>query len=324
VLKKIILGGLLSVGLIVGAVLPAAAAEEEHKNIVWAQSGGRTTFEDPLVPGNSYTRTVQLFNDSDMQAISHFKVNPYGALEDGSYGTAGIVTMERSELAKWVTYDNGQDTYDIILEPGQTIEVPFTVTVPSDWVASGGQSAAVVISSEDYYPDKADEEKRGLVIETEYVHMLFANIQGSEPLRIDTKFIDLKAPCLMLDNSEGMPVELLIKNDGNVWTTAKHHVKIIDKIRYDAVAYEREGSKEVLAGSQTSVERVWPEVPALGIFEVQATVTIGGEEFTKTKTVFVFPLWLLIIVIAIILLLITALILKIRDHRAAKKQAESN
>jgi signal transduction histidine kinase len=80
----------------------------------------------------------------------------------------------------------------------------------------------------------------------------------------------------------------------------------------------------MLAGSESTIDKNWTEAPELGIFEVQATATIHGEEFTKTKTVIVFPLWLLIIIVAILLLLITAIVLKIRDHRAAKKQAESN
>jgi hypothetical protein len=311
--RKIVLSGLLVVGLMVSAALPAQA--EEHKNIVWAQSGGKTVFEEPMIPSGSYTRTVQLYNDSDIQAVSHFSVQQYGARASGEYSTTDIAVIERTELTNWITYANGQNTHDVILEPRQTVDVPFTVTVPSNWVVSGGQSAAVVISSEDYFPDKVDEEQ-GLAIETEYIHQVYANVQGSEPLRVDARFVSLDVPSFILDASKGMPIELRFKNDGNVWTTAKYNVKVIDKIRYDAVAYESEGSKEVLAESLASVDRTWTEMPDLGWFEVQATVNVGGEEFTESKTVIAFPLWLLVIIIAIVLLLIAALIIKIRNHRA--------
>jgi hypothetical protein len=314
--RKIILGGLLAVGLIVGAVLPAQAAE--HKNTVWAQSGGKTVLEEALLPGGSYTRAVQLYNDSDIQAVSHFSVQQYGATEKGNYSTTDITVVERTEMTNWITYANGQNAHDVILEPRQTVEVPFTVSVPSSWLASGGQSAAVIISSEDYDPNKTDEGQ-GLTIETEYVHQVYANVQGSEPLRVDAKFVGLDAPSFVLDASKGLPIELTVKNDGNVWTTAKYNVKVVDKIRYDAVAYESEGDKEVLAESLAPIERAWTETPDIGWFEVQATVVVGGQEFTESKTVIVFPLWLLIIIVAIILLLIVALIIKIRNYRAERQ-----
>jgi hypothetical protein len=317
VFKKIVLVGLLVAGLVVGATLPAQAAEEGRRNTVWAQSGGKTVFDDPLVPGNSYKRAVELYNDSDIQAIAHFSVQPYGATKDGKYNSTDIAVIERSELAKWVTYANGQDVYDVILEPRQTVEVPFTIAVPSNWVASGNQSAAVVISSEDYSPDKTDDDK-GLAIETEYLHLLFANIQGTEPLRVDSKFVGLEVPSLMLDASQGLPIKLHLANDGNVWTTVKYHIKVVDKILYDAVAYETDGPKELLSDSQVAVEQIWEGLPDIGLVEVQATVTIGGEEFTEQKTVVAFPLWLIFIITTMIILLVAALILKIRKHQAGK------
>jgi hypothetical protein len=317
VFRKIVLGGLLVVGLMVGAALPAQAADEGNKNTVWAQSGGKTVFEDALLPGGSYTQTVQLYNDSDMQAVSHFSVQNYGARASGEYSTTDIAVIERSELTNWITYANGQNAYDAILEPRQTVNVPFTVTVPSNWVVSGGQSAAVIISSEDHYPDKVNDEQ-GLAIETEYLHQVYANVQGSEPLRVDSRLLSLEAPSFIFNASQGLPIELKLKNDGNVWTTAKYHIEIIDKVRYDALAYESDGDKELLADSLVTVERTWTEMPDLGVFEVRATVTIGSEEFTEQKTVIAFPLWLLVIIAATILLLITALVLKIRNHREGK------
>jgi hypothetical protein len=311
-----ILGGLLVAGLMVSAALPVQA--EEHRNIVWAQNGGKTVFEEAMLPGRSYTQTVQLYNDSDMQAVSHFSVQQYGARENGEYSTTDIAVLERTELTNWITYANGQNAYDVILEPRQTVDVPFTVNVPSNWVASGGQSAAVIISSEDYYPDKVDEEQ-GLAIETEHVNPVFANVQGTEPLRVDARLVSLDAPSFIFNSSNGLPMDLRLRNDGNVWTTAKYRLEVVDKVRYDTVAYESEGNKELLADSLASIERTWSEMPTLGVFEVRATVTISGQEFTESKVVIAFPLWLLIIIVAIIALLFTALILKIRNHRADKQ-----
>jgi hypothetical protein len=319
VFKKVFLVSLLVVGLAVGLALPAQAEGEDHKSTVWAQSGGKTVFDEALIPGRNYVSTVQLYNDSDQQSISHFKVTSYGVRADGSYSATDIAVMERTELTKWVTYANGQDTYDIILEPRQTVDVPFTISVPDDWVASGSQSAALVISSEDYAPD-APKSEQGLTIETEYLHLLFANVGGSEPLRIDAQFLGLDVPSILFSASQGLPMKMLFTNEGNVWTTAQYHIEVTDKIRYDAVAYERTDSKELLVGNEVTVEQTWSEMPELGWFNVRATVTIGGEEFIDSKTVIVFPLWLLIILAAMIILLVTALILKVRKHHEKRQK----
>lgn len=309
----VIAGVFISSGLIIDTY-----AEDTKKETVWAQSGGKTVIDD-IKPGEKYENTIQLWNDSSKPSISTFTVKHYGVDANGGYGYVNEHET-RATMHDWLTYANGTHDIEYIMQPNETIEVPYKIQVPSDWTISGSQTTAIVISSREY--DVKRETQEGINIETEYVHVVYANIDGDEDLEYKGRILEWRVPFIVFDNNDGLGASTIIENIGNATFSANITTEIYDKSNGKLV-YSKNSEPYIFPDSSKETTQTWREAPAIGLFDVRGEVTVNGQTEKFEKTVLIIPLWFVIIIVAIVLLLLWALVLKIRQHRNKTKRLKS-
>lgn len=133
--------------VVVGAAAPAAAATAEPTaEVTWGVRTGspdgqaRENFTYEVDPGGTLEDTIVIANYDD--APLHLDV--YAA--DGFTTTSGQLDVltrdaESTGIGTWVSLD--QD--EIVIEPGESAEVPFTVAVPRN--ATPGDHAGAIVTS---------------------------------------------------------------------------------------------------------------------------------------------------------------------------------
>lgn len=263
-----------------------------------------------LEPGASGVYTIKVQNVGTQPFNYSTEAVPYSVTDD-NYSPNYSTVSNYSQIASWITFDEDKQTGR--LEPGETIDVPFTVNVPKD-VPSGGQYAAIMAQTEDGNADDAN-----IRVVNRVGMILYANIPGNT--RTEGKIIDNKVPGFLFDPP--ITVTALVENTGNVEITAEYIFKIWPLFSNETVYNNEEnpGTLDIMPETRRFSTISWDGAPKLGIFTVEQTVRLLGEESTVKKLVIICPIWLLFIIIALIFFMIFWLISRARSRKRAEKEA---
>ncbi len=229
-------------------------------------------------------------------------VKPYSVV-DKNYNTNYELETNYTKISQWITYTTDKN----ILQPGESTEINYTITVPSD-APAGGQYAAIIAS--------INEEASGnihLVGSVGYV--IYAHVFGET--RTDVNILENNIPSLFL--SSPISTSSLVENNGNIDMAAEYSLEISNFFSGQEVYSNVMDSTKhiVLPETQRFATQTWQETSPIGIFRVKQTVTIGIKTLVNEKIVFVCPIWLLFVIFFAIVLMITWLISR---SRARKRQ----
>ncbi|MDL2327930.1 hypothetical protein LJC64_04720 [Ruminococcaceae bacterium OttesenSCG-928-A11] len=299
----------------VGAVNNICSKPKED-GVVWYT--GNPTLVGWLDPGEVYEGTIEACNDNvEALSITAYPA-PYSINQNDFYGTDFTSKGSWNKLADWISFPNG-DTFTI--NSGQTIFIPFKITVPSnDSVIAGSQAAAIMLENNEVY---GNQEESGVLSTKRFAWIVHADVNGGG-LRQEGKVLSWKADGpLIFDNTNGINTYSLVENIGNVSFKAKYKLTITDSFRNNALAYEKETEKTMLPESKISNEFKWNEAPAVGWFRIREEITVFDKTETFEKMILIIPLWFIVVVVAILILLIWAIILKIRQHREKNRRLNS-
>ncbi len=296
--------GLLSIGVLSAFVSePAEAAEQAPIHLQVSPTKQRLTLE----PGKSYEFSFTVQNVGTMPFNYSTEAVPY-SVTDSNYSPDYSTVATYSQIAEWVTFYD--DTSTGLLQPGESIEVPFRIDVPAD-VASGAQYAAIMARTGDGNSETANIQTINRV-----GMILYANIAGNT--REEGEIIDNKVPGFLFDPP--ITVTGLVKNTGNVELTAKYTVKIWPFFSGETVYNNEEnpGTLDIMPETTRFSTITWEGAPKLGIFNVEQTIELTGETNTVKKIVIICPVWLLFIIVAMVFFMIFWLISRIRGRKASK------
>ncbi len=256
-----------------------------------------------LDPGSVYRSSFTVQNVGSMQFSYSTEAVPY-SVTDSNYSPDYSTVATYSQIAEWVTFDSEKQTGT--LQPGESIEVPFTIKVPED-VASGAQYAAIMARTGDGNSETANIQTINRV-----GMILYANIAGDT--REEGEIVDNKVPGFLFDPP--ITVTGLVKNTGNVETSAKYTVKIWPLFSNETIYNNEEnpGNLDVMPETSRFSTITWEGAPKLGIFTVEQKIEFAGKENTVKKLVVICPVWLLFIIIALIFFMIFWLISRARNR----------
>lgn len=295
----------------------AVHAEDTTKNAIHLQVSP-TKQKISLTPGSSYVGTFKVHNAGAAGFNYSVHATPYSVTND-SYSPDYTGLTNYTQIAEWITFDKATETG--YLEPGEVVDVAYTVNVPKD-APAGGQYAALMAQTED-----GNEENATIAVVHRVGMILYAAVPGEtresgEIIKNNVNTFYFNPP---------LTVSSLVKNTGNVEQTATYTVKIYPLFSNEAVFSneekpDKDKQLDVIPDTSRFNSITWEGAPQIGIFSVEQTIEFAGQVSTNKKLVLICPLWLLFIIFALLFFIIFWLFSRARNRRreAARKNAKSN
>ena len=313
--KKLILGAfaaILSLGVYASCNSPVFADSSEKKPIHMQIEPAKQKIK--LEPGQSYVGSMKIKNIGSKQFSYTMAVYPYTVVDVNYNPNYENLADNYTKIANWITFDEKDKTGSI--EPGASVDVPYTITVPKD-VPSGGQYAAITAETSD-----GNNSDSAIKTVNRLAMILYADIAG-----------DTKTSGSIINNSVNsfvfnppITVSAMIENTGNVETTASCVVKIWPLGSTETVfnnEQDRGRLIDIIPGTRRYNAISWGGSPSLGIFTVEQTIEYLGQTSVVKKLVIICPLWLIVIIFLIVAILIFWLVYRATKRRNAKKDQQN-
>ncbi|MBR2989625.1 hypothetical protein IKF40_01705 [Candidatus Saccharibacteria bacterium] len=308
---KLILAA-LAVAFSAGLALihPVSAAEDNRLPINLQVSPTKTKIS--LTPGASYVGSFKVMNIGYLPFDYQVYATPFSVASE-SYAPNYEDTVSYSHMAEWVSFD--KKTEKGTIQPGDTVEVSYTVNVPKD-APAGGQYAALMAET-----SSGNAEDANIKTIHRVGMILYSAVPGEtrECAEIEKNIVN------SFYFNPPITVSSLVKNCGNVEQTAYYTAKIYPLFSNEAVFSNEENPIQLDIYPETSRFNSipWDGAPSIGIFKVTQIVRIGDQESEVTKYVLVCPLWILFVIIALIFFIIFWLVSRARDRKKEKRTSAS-
>lgn len=268
-----------------------------------------------LAPGLTVGGKVTVENIGRQPFTFNLEATPYQALNE-AYDPDFVTENSYTKLHNWITFP--QTSYR--LEPGESVEAPFVVTVPAD-VPGGGQYAAIMVETRDTIDEESTVRTIGHI-----ASKLYAHVEGEE--HIGGVLVDHSMPSLLFGTS--LAASATVKNDGNVDFRVAHELRIKDfftgrevlspeTLAADGTTPGR-ANPVVLPGTTRTNRLVWNDAPQLGVYRVQQRISFLDQNYDFEHIVVFCPIWLVVLIAAFILVLIFYLVVRAAKRRRQRPQ----
>ena len=215
-----------------------------------------------VCPGESFTGAVSVTNTSDepiaLRVYLADRVRDPGVTS--GYGYSDTLGTEPRSFVGWMTFSPERMT----LEPGETREVSYEVSIPDDWSLEGSYWGVLVIepiASEE--PDVTapveGEMSIGVNIVWRYAIQIFATIA-------DTEILQATFTSMNMEPAEGgLNATAVFQNDGNTFIRPKVWLEL------------RNAAGEVVYTQEHKEQTVLPESARDFVFELRDPPVESGE-----------------------------------------------
>lgn len=272
--------------------------------------------EMELAPGQTYAGTFKVENVGRLGFTFNLSTRPYQVVNE-SYDPDFYTENNYTKIQNWITFK--QNEYHI--ESGESMEVPFQVTVPED-APGGGQYAAIIVETR----DSSDPEATVRTI-SQLALKIYAHVEGEE--HVGGVLMGHSLPGFVL----GSPLfsTATVKNDGNVDFRVNHQLTVYDFFTGNEVftpgAIDLDGQMVGQATPLVLPETVrtnmlrWEGSPQLGVFRAVQTISFLDQEYSFEQIVILCPLWLAGIVLFFVVVMVLWIITGIRHRRRRRRQS---
>lgn len=248
--------------------------------------------------GATVTGSMKIINNGTMAYDFTVYARPYSVSTE-AYGPNFTDQKPNADLYKWVQFQ--QTEYSI--EPGQTIEVPYTLNVPEN-AAPGGHYGVLFAETKE-----REISGTGVARQKRVGKIVYATVNGEYQTNGALKEFIL--PFWQTDT----PLEssVRIENSGNVDFRAS--VSTVAKDVFGRTKFKYTGDPIVLPGTVRLAEMKWETAPNFGLYNVQQTVTFLDQKHQNSGYVLLTPIWFPIVLGIIIVAGGAHAVLQRRKHR---------
>lgn len=257
----------------------ATAADQVANSITMSPSSTSLTVD----AGEAATGSMKIINEGSTAYEFSVYARPYGVTNeqyDPDFTTQNI----NANVYKWVQFN--QTKYRI--EPGQAIDVAYTLHVPAD--ASPGGHYGVLFAE----TAASSIASTGVARKNRVGNLLYVTVNGSHIEKGEFKGFQLPS----WQTSAPMVSSVRIKNTGNVDFRAK--VTTVAKDMFGRTKYAYTGDPIVLPETTRLAEMKWTNAPNFGIFKVDQSVEFLNQKQQNSSFVLIAPKWALIVIILVI------------------------
>lgn len=264
-----LLGGLLATVAIMATPTFAASGTE---SITLSPVSKKYDFDAGTVKSD----TLKIINNGDTAYDFIVYARPYTIVNSDynnpNYGDEATKKVN-ADVYKWVKFE--QDKYHI--EPGQTLEVGFSLNVPAD-AAPGGHYGVLFAETQTESGEMIGRNKRvGAVL---YTTVNGSYITGAEISKPSASLFQINPPIV---------ANVSVKNTGNASFVTKSDFKVLDI--FGGEKYAKEVEYNVIPDSTRAISLAWDKSPAFGLFKVKVTTSALDKTASTESYVFMAPFW---------------------------------
>ena len=311
-LKRIILGAfaLMMLGASFAPAVSVYAEDSSDKPIHLQISPVKQKLK--LEPGQSKVSSIKVRNIGTEKFTYRVSVSPYSVKDEKYNADYESTTKDYTKMPNWIKIDEKLKTG--VLEPKTEVDVPFTITVPSD-IYPGGQYAAIMAETED-----GSSENSVIKTINRLGMILYADIVSGS-INIDGKVVNNSVSSFILEPP--LTVSSTVENAGNFETTATYTVKIWPFGSSETV-FSNEDSPmklDIIPKTRRYNTITWEGAPHLGLFTVEQTIEYpNAPTSTVRKLVLICPLWLMVLFIIVVVALVVWLVSRIVKRKNNQRE----
>lgn len=253
--------------------------------------------------GATVNEKLTIVNDGETDYRFLLYARPFSVTSE-QYDPNFTEVNERTEAYQWVQFERT----DLSIKAGETIEVPYILTVPQN-AAPGGHYA--VLFAETQPPES---EGTQVARKKRVGSLLYITVNGD--LKQSGSIESWKAN--FWQKARPLNAEVRIKNDGNVHYQAS--VQATYSNIFGKARFHLNQEQLILPGTTRRVETPWQNAPYLGIFKVSGQVNyLDKTEALPTKWVILLPMPIIAGVGVIILLAAVGAIVRSKTAKRTPK-----
>lgn len=228
-----------------------------------------TSLDRIMEPGSTYSGSFQIINQGQSGYTFKVYAAPY-SVKGEDYTPDFTVLPNTPDVASWFKFS----TASVHVDPGQSADIGYTVTMPKGLPAGGYYAAAF---AETRLPSKANS-----VVLNERVGEIFY-LQAAGPVAREGKLLTWQSSFLQ---KPPLTSTLRLENNGGVHYPATIVVNVQDVFGHKK--YSVKTVKEVLPHTIRKVALPWQKTPSIGIFKVKGSVSfLGRSQALPTRWVLV-------------------------------------
>ncbi|MBQ9017405.1 hypothetical protein IJ103_04205 [Candidatus Saccharibacteria bacterium] len=301
----------LALGLLSAAIMSVghsedASAKTTNLTVIPSQ------FHYELDPGTTKSDSIEIRNKSDYAVKFTMEASPYfvqGSLSetDPNMNTTYEAKESYSIITDWVTFDVKEGSLGV----DESIEIPFTITVPKD-APGGGQYMALLAKTSPL--EESEAEEGASIQETANIGpAVFSVVSGETRKDAEITSHDISGFIF----NPPIQASSRVTNNGNIHAEATYILRVYPFFGGESIYNTEENPhKEVVfPGTSRYYNQTWEEAPAIGIYKVQSEVKIFDEVSTIERIVIICPMWVLILIIVFILAVIFWIVARVRARK---------
>lgn len=235
-----------------------------------------------LKTGEVKRGSMKITNDGDVAYGFSVYARPY-SVSNEVYDPNFTDQQSNTNVYRWVQFD--QTAYRI--EPGQTVDVPYTLRIPAD-AAPGGHYGVLFAET-----DERGLEGTGVARKKRVGNLLYVTVDGTYKMSGELKefilpFWQTRVP---------MNSSARVANTGNADFRAKVTTTATDMFGRTKFTYK--GDPIVLPDTTRLVEMKWENAPNFGLFKVSQSVAFLDRQYQNEGYVLIAPKWAPVMLIVI-------------------------
>lgn len=258
--------------------VPARAIEGE--SIVLSPASKRIQID----AGETLKDTFKVINDGTQAYDFVVYASPY-SVADKTYTPNYDEKKPNADLYTWVTFDKREFT----LNPGETVDVPYTIDVPSD-AAPGGHYSVLFAETQVAEEDSGQIARKKRVGAIVYATVKGDYITAGRQISANIDWLQLGGP---------ITATLSVENTGNSDFVMTELIQVKNVL--GGTVYEKSNERIVLPKTIRDVNLSWVNGPVMGLYNVKVESKVLAKVSTTTSWVLLMPMWILVVMVLAII-----------------------
>lgn len=274
--------------ILIASLLMGAVAHADAEGVEITISPTTTRLE--LSAGQTYEGKLTVLNSGSEGFDFKVYAAPYQA-QNERYDPDFTNEIARTQISRWVSFDQ----VDYRLEPRESIEIPYVISVPES-IPDGGQYGAIFAETTG---EGATGGQASITSQKRVGTLLYASTDGNT----------IEEGSLLSSNAGFMYAQLpitlnqRIENKGNTDFIVNTVVRVSNI--FGRTLHTQSKENTVLPGSvRATTQQVTEGVFPAGLYKLTAETTFLGKTTVSTHWVLLAPLWAVVILIGIIVVII--------------------
>ena len=267
---------------------------------------GPAIISKSIAPGSSSSAYVTITNQGGIGYPYSIYASPYG-VQDETYKPIFKTLPGFSNISSWFSF-NQTSGY---LNPQSTNTIYYTISVPSG-TAPGSYYAAVFTET---HTPALTPSKTLVQLNQRLGTLVYINVPGQAIQKGKVNFWQVK-----FLQSNQIQADLKLENDGKLYYISNINVNYSNV--FGGLAYKFVAQKIVLPKVIRNIPTPWTDPPQLGLFKVDGSATIYGQQYLTTKYVLLMPIYLQVITLIVLILIVIFVIIKIVKFVTRRKHTK--